>query len=147
MSMLIRNATEKDIPALEELEKQSFSLPWTAQMLMNQLHGDGRILLVAESDGVLAGYIGLWYVLDEGYITNVATSQEFRRSGVATALINEVVKRGNALGLLFLSLEVRESNMAARQLYAAADFKDVGRRSKYYEQPEEDAIIMTLFLK
>ncbi len=147
MTVKIRNATEKDIPRVEELERQSFSLPWTAKMLTDQLRGDGRVFLAAEVDGELIGYAGLWYVLDEGYITNVATAEGYRRSGVATALINEMIYRANGLKLLFLSLEVRESNYAAKSLYSGLGFKDVGKRPGYYEQPEEDAAIMTLFLK
>ena len=147
MTISIRNATDKDIPRLEELEKQSFSVPWTAQMLINQLHGDGRVFLAADVDGELAGYIGMWYVLDEGYITNVAVAREHQSAGVATALIRELIRRSYTLSLLFLSLEVRESNMDARRLYSGLEFKDVGKRPGYYEHPDEDAVIMTLFLK
>jgi ribosomal-protein-alanine N-acetyltransferase len=70
--------------------------------------------------------MGLWYVLDEGYITNVATAPEHRRRGVASALIAETANRAQALGLAFLTLEVRESNMAARMLYAKHGFAAAG---------------------
>ena len=100
----------------------------------------------AEIEGELAGYMGLQYVLDEGYISNVCTAPEHRRRGVAGALIDEMISRARALGLSFLSLEVRVSNDPAISLYAGKGFVSVGVRPKYYEKPTEDAMIMNLAL-
>ena len=103
-------------------------------------------MLAAEIEGELAGYMGLQYVLDEGYISNVCTAPAFRRRGVASALIDEMISRARALGLSFLSLEVRVSNDPAISLYAGKGFVSVGVRPKYYEKPTEDAMIMNLAL-
>jgi ribosomal-protein-alanine N-acetyltransferase len=147
MSLIVREASAADILRLEELEQLCFSVPWTAETLLRELGGEGRIFLAAECEGVLAGYMGLQYVLDEGYITNVAAAPEFRQRGIASALIAEMVSRAWALGLSFLTLEVRESNSPARALYMKHGFKEEGRRRAYYENPVEDAILMTKFLK
>lgn len=147
MNLTVRDAAAADIPRIEKLEKISFSVPWTAETLLRQLGDEGHVFLAAECDGVLVGYMGLQYVLDEGYVTNVATAPEFRQRGIASALIAETVSRGGRLGLRFLTLEVRESNSAARALYAKHGFKDAGRRRGYYENPVEDAILMTKYLK
>ncbi len=143
----LRDAAEGDIGRICELEGRCFSLPWTREQLSRQRSGDGKLLLCAELDGEVAGYMGLDYVLDEGYVTNVCTAPEFRRRGVASALIDAVVGRARELGLSFITLEARVSNAPARALYAKKGFENVGIRSGYYEKPREDAVIMTLYLK
>ena len=90
--------------------------------------------------------MGLDFVLDEGYVTNVCTAPAFRRRGVASALIDGVAARGRELGLSFITLEARVSNAAARSLYAGKGFTEAGIRPGYYERPKEDAVIMTLYL-
>lgn len=142
----IRLAAASDLDWLCAMEAECFSLPWTREQLERQLSGDGRLLYVAELNSNLAGYMGLDYVLDEGYVTNVCTAPEFRRLGVAGALIDAVVARSRELGLTFVSLEARVSNAAARSLYAQKGFIDAGIRPGYYEKPREDAVIMTLYL-
>ena len=147
MSIRIRDAGLTDMPEVVALEKRCFSVPWTPETLKNQIEGESRIFLIAEWEGDFAGYMGLWYVLDEGYITNVATTPAHRRQGVASALIRETAKRAETLGLSFLTLEVRESNSAAQMLYEKHGFAVAGRRKGYYQNPAEDAILMTLVLK
>ena len=147
MNYSIVNAEKRHIAALEDLEKQCFSMPWTAQMLESQLPDDRHVFIVAENDSELLGYVGMMYVLDEGYISNVAVSPMFRRQGIADALIAELVKRAEDLELSFVTLEVRSSNSAARALYAKHGFSDVGIRKNYYDFPKEDAILMTKIMK
>ncbi|MBR1497462.1 MAG: ribosomal protein S18-alanine N-acetyltransferase [Oscillospiraceae bacterium] len=143
MNDLIRDAREGDLPRLAEIERECFSVPWTVDMLRSQFSPGQHVFLVAEKDGEAAGYIGLAYVLDEGYISNVAVAPAFRRRGVGDALLDGMEARGRALALAFLTLEVRESNAPARALYAKHGYRDVGRRKNYYEKPREDAILMT----
>ena len=143
MNVEIRDVRESDIPRLEELEQQCFSVPWTEATLRGQLHPGQNIFLAAERGGQVIGYVGLLYVLDEGYISNIATAPEARRGGVADALLDALETRARETELAFLTLEVRESNAAARSLYAKHGFRDVGRRKNYYEKPREDAILMT----
>ena len=143
--MTVRNVRAEDLPQIIALEELCFSVPWTEEMLLAQLT-DGHVFLAAEENGQVLGYAGLQYVLDEGYITNVATSPARRREGIAGMLLSALKDRAAALGLAFLTLEVREGNFPARRLYGKHGFSDVGRRKGYYESPHEDAILMTYFL-
>ena len=147
MDYRIVNAEKVHIPQLEDLEKICFSSPWNAQMLESQLPDDKHVFIVAERDGKVLGYVGMMYILDEGYISNVAVDPMFRRQGIADALIKELLSRADRLRLSFVTLEVRKSNEAARALYAKHGFSDVGLRKNYYDFPKEDAILMTKFMK
>ena len=95
----------------------------------------------------MLGYVGMMYVLDEGYISNVAVAPEARRRGVGRALITELLRRADEKALAFVTLEVRPSNEAAIALYSAFGFEPVGRRKNYYDKPSEDALLMTKFRK
>ena len=147
MTYNIIDAEKRHVPHLEDLEKQCFSMPWTAEMLETQLPDDKHVFIVAENDEQLLGYVGMMHILDEGYISNVAVSPTCRRMGIADALINELIKKAEALDLAFVTLEVRESNVPARALYSKHGFSDVGIRKNYYDFPKENAILMTKFMK
>ena len=136
---------ERHLAALAEIERACFHAPWSENMLREEL-GKG-IFLVAEQDGRTAGYVGCQTVLDEGYITNVAVSPDFRRQGIARALIAELTAKAGENKLAFVTLEVRESNLAARRLYEKNGFETVGKRKNYYEKPAEDAILMSKFFQ
>jgi len=142
----ITDAAPEHIPQIVALEKLCFSLPWTEELLGTQLRGDGHIFLAALDGDTVAGYIGLMYVLDEGYISNVAVLPAYRRRGVGTALLDELERKAREARLSFLTLEVRASNAAARALYAARGFQVTGLRRNYYEKPPEDAVLMTKYL-
>ena len=135
---------ERHLAALAEIEKACFHAPWSETMLREEL-GKG-IFLVAEQDGKTAGYVGCQAVLDEGYITNVAVSPDFRRQGIARALIAKLLAQAKAAGLSFVTLEVRESNAPAIALYAGAGFAPVGTRKNFYSNPTENAVLMTISL-
>ena len=142
--MNITEMQEKHLPALAELEKQCFHAPWSEKMLREEL--GGGIFLVAEQDGEVQGYVGCQTVLDEGYITNVAVSPDFRRRGAARRLIAELIARAKEKGLAFVTLEVRESHAPAIALYAGAGFAPVGKRKNFYSNPTENAVLMTISL-
>ena len=142
--MNITEMQEKHLPALAELEKQCFHAPWSEKMLREEL--GGGIFLVAEQDGEVQGYVGCQTVLDEGYITNVAVSPDFRRRGAARRLIAELIARAKEKGLAFVTLEVRESNAPAIALYTGAGFTPVGKRKNFYSNPTENAVLMTISL-
>lgn len=143
--MEIRDVTARDIGKILEIERECFSLPWTEQQLQTQLRPNHAFLAACE-EGELVGYAGFEYVLDEGYISNVAVAREYRRRGAAGALLAELSRRARELGLSFLTLELRRSNAAARALYEKFGYKCVGCRKNYYQNPREDAILMTLEL-
>ncbi|HHU21860.1 MAG TPA: ribosomal protein S18-alanine N-acetyltransferase [Clostridiales bacterium] len=142
----IADASKEHIPAIEALEAACFSVPLSREMLLSQLGSQRHILLVAEEGGRVLGYVGMMYVLDEGYISNVAVDPACRRRGLATKLLRALIQRAGELKLSFVTLEVRASNGAARALYRKLGFNDVGRRKNYYQNPTEDAILMTLTL-
>ena len=146
--MRIRDARAGDAGAIGALERQCFADPWPEEAVAAYINGGNCLMLCAEGEGgELLGYAGAQYVLDEGYIGNVCTAPEYRRRGVARALLRELRARAERLGLAFLTLEARSSNAAAIALYEGEGYERVGVRPGYYERPAEDAVIMTLFLK
>ena len=136
------------LPQIAELERACFSVPWSENMLAEELDNPLASFIVAlgDNDQVL-GYAGLAVVAGEGYIDNVAVREEYRRQGIAQDLLTVFLRFGTAHGLRFLSLEVRASNEPAKRLYMKHGFAQIGRRPGYYDQPKEDAIIMTRFFK
>lgn len=148
MEYRIVDAEEKHLNALHEIENECFSMPWTLDMLKSQLRDHRHEFIIAEDgEGKVLGYVGMMYVIDEGYISNVAVSAKYRRHGIADALIDTLYKRASALGLAFMTLEVRKSNMPAIRLYEKHGFAVVGSRKNYYDLPKEDALLMTCFMK
>lgn len=144
--MEIMDAFPDHVSQIAGIENECFSQPWPEEIILRNLTDDSHIMLAAMSGGEVAGYIGLMHILDEGYISNVAVSGARRRLGVADQLLNAMKSRAEQLGLSFLTLEVRASNEPAISLYKKHGFAEVGRRRGYYEEPAEDAILMTLFL-
>ena len=127
-----------------ELERICFSVPWSRNMLAEELDNLLSAFLVALDDsGRVVGYAGVQVVLDEGYITNVAVRPDCRRQGIAGKLLQVFLDFAQGNKLAFLTLEVRASNYDAIALYGSRGFRSVGRRKNYYEHPKEDAIIMT----
>ena len=146
MNFVISEAREALLPQIQAIEQQSFSVPWTEAMLRMQLSPDSHVFLIAETAEGVVGYVGMLYVLDEGYISNVAVRPDMRRRGAADALLEALEERARALRLSFLTLEVRAGNAPAIALYEKRGYRLVGRRKNYYEKPAEDALLMTLTL-
>ena len=138
-----RPARGEDIPALAALERACFPEGADEAMLERFLSDGRHRLLVAEEGGALLGYAWYEFVLDEGYVGNVAVAAEHRRRGVGRLLTEDMLSDARAKRLAFLTLEVRESNIPARGLYEKTGFQVVGRRKNYYERPREDAVLMT----
>ena len=147
MEFRIVDVSAEHIPQIEEIERECFSRPWTAEQLRSQMRDAQHEFIAAVDGGRVLGYVGLMYVLDEGYISNVAVHPEARRQGIGNALIDALASKAAALELAFLTLEVRESNAPAIALYAKHGFHPVGKRKNYYDAPKEDAVLMTCYLK
>ena len=144
MDYQILDAEASMLSQIECLERQCFSMPWTKEQLQSQLKDERHEFLAAlDPEGKLLGYVGMIFVLDEGYISNVAVEPECRLQGVGDALIDALLARCEKHALAFVTLEVREGNLPAQALYAKHGFVPVGRRKGYYERPKEDAILMT----
>lgn len=141
--LVIRRGEEKDILAIEELEKQCFATPWSYESLKYDIVENNRALyLVAEIEGEIVGYVGIWKIVDEGHITNVAVSPAHRRKHIASALLETLFRVTERAGVVQHTLEVRAGNEGAIKLYEGFGFKEAGLRRGYYEDNGEDAIIM-----
>lgn len=139
---LIKFAPEH-VSAAAEIEKLCFSEPWSEASLMMLAEGGYGTGIACVEDGTLVAYAGMVSVLDEGEIVNVATHPDYRRRGYARAVIDAILTLARERGVVALTLEVRESNVAARALYESAGFSTVGMRAGFYSHPREDAVIMT----
>ena len=147
MDFVVMPASETMLPQIERIEQACFSVPWTRAQLASQLDESRYVFLAAVRGGEVLGYVNMLYVLDEGYIGNVAVAPDSRRMGVGRALIAALLERAAQLELAFVTLEVRPSNAPAVELYRGFGFEEAGRRKNYYEKPSEDALLMTKFRK
>ncbi len=140
--MRIVNMNESHVAQVAELEKICFSDPWSENSVASELKNPLSCWLVAEEDGVAAGYIGSQTVMDESDMMNVAVHPDHRRKGIAQALVNELVEALKKRESHCLTLEVRASNEPAKALYEKLGFVQVGLRKNYYRNPKEDALIL-----
>jgi ribosomal-protein-alanine N-acetyltransferase len=161
----IRFATAEDIDAMTELDATCFSAPWSrasfeAELTTNQLawylvaeemvpkgeDTNSELNPEGEDDGVglIIGYAGLWAIEDEGHITNVAVHPDYRRMHLGHILVDMLIDQTRKEGLKRFTLEVRVSNHAAIALYEQFGFVSAGLRKGYYEDNNEDAMIMWL---
>ncbi len=143
----IRPAKLSRAAELAELDRLCFSVPWSLQSFCDELQNPLAVYLVAEKDGRLIGYCGFWSVAGEGQITNICTHPLYRRKGVARALLKEAFRRAAKEKLSLMTLEVRRSNLAARNLYEEFGFSVIGERKRYYSDNGEDAVIMTVYFE
>lgn len=141
--MLIKDFAIEHIDDVYNIEKACFANPWTKQDLQSQLDLPTSHFLVAEVDGRAVGYMGLQIFGGEGYVTNVAVLPDYRGQGIAKALIAKQLENK----MDFITLEVRESNAPAINLYEKMGFENVGIRPNFYTDPTENAIIMTKYFK
>lgn len=144
--MEIRKATDADLESMYAIEVSSFSVPWSKASMEKDLVNPVATYLLAEEEGQIRGYIGVWNVMSEGQITNVAVEPNHRGKGIGQKLVQALVEYAKANELEVLILEVRESNAAAQKVYSKAGFKEVAIRKNYYTHPKENAMIMALAL-
>ena len=140
--MIIRQMQTADVKAIAELESICFSDPWSENSIASELDNRLSYWLVAEEQGKIVGYVGSQSVLDGADMMNLAVAPEYRRRGVAAALVDDLVDHLRQKGIVVLLLEVRASNAPAIALYERHGFEQVGRRPRYYRNPREDALIM-----
>ena len=140
--MRIAHMTAEDVPQVAALEKLCFSDPWSEKNIASELDNPLSCWLVALDGETVAGYVGSQTVLDETDMMNIAVHPDFRRQGVARALIPALVEELKKRGSRCLTLEVRASNAPARALYEKLGFVHMGTRRNYYRNPKEDALIL-----
>ncbi|MDA3847051.1 MAG: ribosomal protein S18-alanine N-acetyltransferase [Vallitaleaceae bacterium] len=141
---IYRPMTAFDVDAVYNIEVEAFSVPWTYEAIKGELVNPKAIYIVAEIDDIVRGYAGLWQIIDEGYITNIAVDDAFRHRGIGYELVKKLEVIGREKGIDRFTLEVRESNDAAIGLYKKMGFEVCGKRINFYDRPKEDAIIMWL---
>ena len=125
-----------------ELEKISFSSPWSVSALLDSLEKSYSLFLVAQNEDKLLGYVGSYCLGGECAITNVAVFPEHKKTGVGTSLICELISRAKEQGLEQISLEVRTQNTPAVKFYEKLGFVTVGTRPSFYTDPRDDAYVM-----
>ena len=140
--MIIEKMNSSHVAQIAQLEKICFSDPWSEKSVASELDNKLAFWLVAAEGDTVAGYIGSQTVIDETDMMNVAVHPDFRRKGIAEALVNTLVENLKKMGSRCLTLEVRASNAPAIALYEKLGFAEIGRRKNYYRNPREDALIL-----
>lgn len=145
MNMLVtfRQMNMEDIEQVVAIEQVSFAIPWTAEAFERELTiNEYAYYTVMEEDGAIIGYCGLWLILDEAHITNIAILPEYRGKKLGEALLRHVMENARKRGAKTMTLEVRVSNEAAQSLYRKLGFLNGGIRKRYYTDNYEDALVM-----
>lgn len=135
--------TLEDLPQIMEIEQDAFSIPWTIEAFQNELTNNrlAHYMSVELNDKVI-GYGGLWIIVDEAHITNIAIHSSVRGQGLGKKLVGELMSTAATLGATKMTLEVRVKNVIAQHVYKQFGFVEAGIRPKYYEDNNEDALIM-----
>ncbi len=141
--LTIRYMNKEDISQVLEIEKQCFSVPWTKEAFVMEVEKNKFArYIVAELDEIIVGYGGMWMVIDEAHVTNIGVRPDFRGRGFGDAIVKAMIAAAEKEGIYNMTLEVRASNRVARNLYEKYGFKACGIRPKYYQDNNEDAVIM-----
>ncbi|HZG72081.1 MAG TPA: ribosomal protein S18-alanine N-acetyltransferase [Chondromyces sp.] len=133
----------QDVDKVVEIENSSFAVPWTRESFQNEMFLNRfAIYTIAELNGEIIGYCGMWLVIDESQITNIALLPEYRGKGYGEQLLRYVMNLAREKGAVVMTLEVRVSNSSAQSLYRKLGFQDGGIRKNYYSDNQEDALVM-----
>ncbi len=129
-----------------KIENACFAIPWSRASLEKELSNKMAIYFVALEDEKVVGYGGMWHVITEGYITNIAVDKDYRRKHIADAIVKKLIEYAVEKEMIGVSLEVRVSNASAISLYKKNGFVLEGVRKEYYDDNKEDAYIMWKYL-
>ncbi len=143
---MIRQLHIDDIDSILVLENLCFKVPWSKESFLSELSNKLADYIVIEEENKIIGYLGIWYIIDQGHITNIAVHPDYRKKGYAKKLIDTIMLRARERKIDSITLEVRRLNTPAIRLYESKGFISAGIRPKYYENIE-DAIIMWMELK
>jgi ribosomal-protein-alanine N-acetyltransferase len=145
----IERMTQADLPEVLEIERACFPSPWSRQCflaeVLNRRRSHPLVARLNEPGGgasPVAGYACLWQVHEEIWINNLAVRADLRRRGLGRRLVREALRLGRELGCRQAILEVRPSNREAIRLYQSEGFEEISRRSRYYTDNQEDALVM-----
>lgn len=143
MNINYEQMTEEHTAALSELDRICFTVPWSKALFDGELQNPNAYYVVATDCAKPVGYCGIQTVLDEGDITNIAVLPDYRKSGIASTLLEKITDYAISKDISFITLEVRESNINAIKLYEKFGFELVGKRKNYYPDNRETALLMT----
>jgi ribosomal-protein-alanine N-acetyltransferase len=146
MRLAIRVATAADLDAIEEIDRHSFPRPWPRATFEAELARDVARIAVACQRGRVIAFCNYWLVAGEVHILSIATHPDHRRGGLAGELLAHALDDGRAAGCTLATLEVRRGNQPALALYERAGFVTVHVRERYYQDNNEDALVMTCAL-
>lgn len=139
----VRPMVLADVDDVQEIEKDCFALPWTRASFEKEItENKCARYLVAERDGRVIAYAGMWLIIDEAHVTNVAVHRDYRGQGYGEMVMRALMRLASEMGMIWMTLEVRRSNDVAQALYRKVGFFDVGYRKRYYDDNKEDALIM-----
>lgn len=138
----IREMTLDDVEQVYHLEKSIFSIPWSKTSFENSIKGKDTLFIVAEKQEEIVGYLGMYLFSEEADISNVVVSKEYRRQHIAKRMLEYIFVQAKSRGVKNVTLEVRETNVAAIRLYERMGFSEAGIRKNYYKEPTENALIM-----
>lgn len=143
MDILVRNMREEDIDEVLEIERTSFTTPWSKEAFTLEITKNMLAkYVVAEIEGKVVGYGGIWLIIDEGHVTNIAVHEKYRGLGVGNKIMEGLIDICRDRNIVAMTLEVRKTNEVAKSLYDKYGFKEYGIRPGYYSDNNEDAIIM-----
>ncbi len=139
----LRRMTLADVDAVLAIEKASFTTPWSREAFVKEVTENKlAYYTVAESEGEILGYAGVWLIVDEGHITNIAVTPKYRGRQIGKKILEKLIQELKNRDILRVTLEVRASNKVAIGLYMSYGFIVLGRRPGYYTDNGEDALIM-----
>ena len=142
----VRRMTKADVKAVYAIETATFSVPWPETSFHHELEENpaARYLVAVDEDDTVIAYAGAWMIFEEGHITNIAVREAFRGRGVGRVLTKALIQYAANLGVQYMTLEVRKSNMVAQNMYKQLGFEKLSVRKRYYPDNQEDAILMVL---
>ena len=141
-SLEIREFKPTDVEEVRKIEIESFSCPWSRSTFVKELNNDYAYYLVGLLESEIVIYIGSWLLEDQIHITTLATKKRYRRQGLATELLDWLLAKAKEMDKIKISLEVRASNTAAQRLYINEGFFKIARKTGYYKDNGEDAVVM-----
>lgn len=144
----VRSMTAADVDSVLIIETRSFTLPWSRNAFEIEIaDNDLAHYLVAQVADKIVAYAGMWMIIDESHVTNVAVLPEYRGQGIGKLIMASLIVYAEKQGAKRMTLEVRASNEVAKDLYRQFGFVAAGLRKNYYTDSNEDAIIMWLDIK
>lgn len=138
----VRRMNEMDVDGVLAVEEQSFTTPWSRAGFVAEMKNELSYYLVMIESGKVIGYAGMWLIVDEAHVTNVAILPEYRGRKLGEKLMDELIQHAKARGAVSMTLEVRTTNTVAQGLYEKFGFTSRGIRRNYYTDTKEDALIM-----